>query len=353
MILIIGAGLSGLLTAYRLKSAGIPFKILEARSRIGGRINTVQGKTATSVEMGATWFNEGHHNLISLLDEFKLEYFEQYMEGSVFYQPNFDGPAKEIQIPIQAPSYRISGGTSQLIDFLYAKLDSQDVLLNQTVTKISFGENSVKVFAEQIFDGTQIVLALPPKLWAKNINFEPKLPENLQAIAEETHTWMEDSIKVALTYETPFWQREKRSGALFSNVGPMTELYDQCNHERSTFALCGFMSTSFKNLNAEERKNAVLTQLSSAFGAKALDFIDYHECIWSQEEYTFTIAETLLFPHQNNGNPIFRKSYFDDRLLISSAESAKDHAGYMDGAVSAGNLTAEKIIKASQVNLRK
>ncbi|MBC7418283.1 MAG: NAD(P)-binding protein [Pedobacter sp.] len=32
MILIIGAGLSGLLTAYRLKRAGIPFKIIEARS---------------------------------------------------------------------------------------------------------------------------------------------------------------------------------------------------------------------------------------------------------------------------------------------------------------------------------
>ncbi|MGC1631835.1 MAG: FAD-dependent oxidoreductase [Gelidibacter sp.] len=31
-------GLSGLLTACRLKNEGIPLKILEARSRIGGRI---------------------------------------------------------------------------------------------------------------------------------------------------------------------------------------------------------------------------------------------------------------------------------------------------------------------------
>lgn len=41
MILIIGAGLSGLLTGLRLKQAGIPFRILEARNRIGGRVNTL------------------------------------------------------------------------------------------------------------------------------------------------------------------------------------------------------------------------------------------------------------------------------------------------------------------------
>lgn len=349
MILIIGSGLSGLLTAYRLKIAGIPFKILEARSRIGGRINTVSGKNQAPVEMGATWFNDVHHNLIALLEEFKLDYFEQFMEGSVFYQPTFDSPAKEIQVPSQSSSYRISGGSSKLTDFLHAKLDLQDILLNQTVTKISFNENSVKVFADEVFEGTQVVLALPPKLWASIITFEPNLPENLQNIGKETHTWMEDSIKVALTYEMPFWQQEKRSGALFSNVGPMTELYDHCNRERSTYALCGFMSTSFKNLNVEERKNAVLNQLYNTFGKKAMDFIEYHECMWSEEKYTFATSESLLFPHQNNGNAVFRKSYFNDRLLISSAESAKEHAGYMDGAVSAGNLMAAKIIKARQV----
>ena len=75
MILIIGAGLSGLLTAYRLKTAGIPFKVLEARSRFGGRINTTQNDYKAAVEMGATWFNDTHHNLIDLLNEFGLDYF--------------------------------------------------------------------------------------------------------------------------------------------------------------------------------------------------------------------------------------------------------------------------------------
>ena len=345
MILIIGAGLSGLLTAYRLKKEGIPFKILEARARIGGRINTEYGSKNTPVEMGATWFNAVHQNLQALLNELELHYFEQYTTGTVFFQPFSTSPAQSIKVPSQSPSYRISGGSSNLIDTLHAKLNSKDVFLNQTVTKISFGENGVKVVANETFEGTHIVLALPPKLWAKKITFEPSLSENLVEIASETHTWMEDSIKVALTYDAPFWQEKNQSGTLFSNTGPITEFYDHCNQERSTYALCGFMSTSFKSLSVENRKNAVVNQLKNVFGSDAENFMDYKECIWSQEPQTFTSADFLLSPHQNNGNPIFRKTHYKERLLISSAESAREFPGYMDGAVFAGNENAAKIIK--------
>ena len=68
MILILGAGLSGLLTGYRLKKAEIPFKILEARNRLGGRIHTVYGNSETPVEMGATWFTQQHEQLKALLE---------------------------------------------------------------------------------------------------------------------------------------------------------------------------------------------------------------------------------------------------------------------------------------------
>lgn len=348
MILIIGAGLSGLLTAYRLKQAGIPFKILEARPRLGGRINTIKGSSGIPVEMGATWFNEGHQNLIQLLNELQLNDFEQYMKGTVFYQPHSNASVQALELPPQPPSYRISGGSSHLVAVLYAKLDPEDVLLNQPVTHISFEEKGVKVIAQDTFEGTQLVLALPPKLWAKKISFEPNVPQNLLDIGKETHTWMEDSIKIALTYKNPFWNEAKQAGTLFSTSGPMTEVYDHCNMERSTYALCGFMSTSYKGLQAEQRKQNVINQLQHVFGAKAAEFLEYHECIWSQEECTFTPDATLLFPHQNNGNPVFRETYFNNRLLISSSESAKEFAGYMDGAISAGNLTAEKIIKAKQ-----
>ena len=344
MIVIIGAGLSGLLTAFRLKKEGIPFKIVEARNRIGGRINTVLGTDETPVEMGATWLQNHHQNLITLLHELGLHAFEQFMDETVLFQQQANSPVQLMTIGKQSPSYRIAGGTSNLINTLYQALDSEDIVLNQRVTKIIFPENSVQVIADETFEASHVVLAISPKLWAKRILFEPNLPDVLITIAEQTQTWMEDSIKVALTFNQPFWQEENVPATFFSNAGPITEFYDHSNVERTKFALCGFMNSSFKNLSCDERKGLALSQLKSAFGKRVESFLDYEECVWSQEQYTFEADQNSLIHHQNNGNPVFRKTYFNNRLLISGSESAIESPGYMEGAVDAGNRTAEKLI---------
>ncbi|MFT5823557.1 MAG: monoamine oxidase [Crocinitomix sp.] len=345
MILIIGAGLSGLLTAYRLQKAGIQFKVLEARERVGGRINTVFGSNNTPVEMGATWFNKQHIHLIALLNELDIDYFEQHMDNPVFYQASSTSPIQSVQIPTQSLSYRISGGTANIINTLFNKLDKNAVLLNQPVTGVKFHDNSVHITANDSFEGNSVVLAIPPKLWSKKITFEPHLPSDLINIAEQTHTWMEDSIKVALTYERPFWQQENISSTFFSNAGPITEFYDHCNRERSKFALCGFIHPSFKSLTYSERRTRVINQIKMVFGPLAEAFNSYEECVWSNEKNTFEASDIILNPHQNNGNPIFSQSFFDDKLLISSAESALEFPGYMDGAVYSANVIAERITK--------
>jgi len=342
MIIIIGAGLSGLLAAYKLKKAGIPFKILEARARIGGRINTVFGTDETPMEMGATWFGNQHRNLKALLEELGIEYFEQYMDRTVYYQASPTSATELVQIPSQAPSYRIFGGTSNLINTLYQKLDQNDIILNQNVKEIKFLSDSVQVTTDKIYVGNRVVLAIPPKLWAKRIRFEPNLPDDLIQIAQQTHTWMEDSIKIALTYKEAFWQAEGQSGTLFSNAGPITEFYDHCNSERTKFALCGFINPSFHQLGVAERRALVIAQIKNVFGPKAEDFMDYQECVWSREEHTFEASDIPHFPHQNNGNQIFRQTFFENKLVFSSSESASESPGYMDGAVCSADLVAKK-----------
>ena len=52
-VLIIGAGLSGLATAYELKRMGIPFHILELAPKIGGRVRTVRYKLPDGSEVYA------------------------------------------------------------------------------------------------------------------------------------------------------------------------------------------------------------------------------------------------------------------------------------------------------------
>src|SRR5680860_765995 len=81
--IIIGAGLSGLTTAYYTgQKTGVQPLILEARNETGGRI-----KTSDAIDLGATWLGEQHQNLLHLLDELNLEIFPQYQKGkSMFVQ---------------------------------------------------------------------------------------------------------------------------------------------------------------------------------------------------------------------------------------------------------------------------
>lgn len=345
-ITIIGAGLSGLLTGYLLKKKGIPFKILEARNRVGGRIHTLYEPNQAPLEMGATWFTNQHKNLIGLLKELDLAYFEQGMDNTVFYETATTLPVQRVQMPSQAPSFRISGGTASLIQALLRKLDGADILLNESVKHIKINENAVLVMAEKTFESNAVVLAIPPKLWAKKIVFEPQLPTDLMHIAIQTHTWMEDAIKIALSYEQPFWEDLNMPKTLFSNCGPITEFYDHSNHKKNKYALCGFMDATLKDLSYADRRARVLQQVKKVFGAKAETFTNYKECIWSKEENTFETSNPSVYPHQNNGHPIFRESYFNDKIYLSSSETTAEFAGYMDGAVSAAYSTVDRILKS-------
>lgn len=62
-IVIIGAGLSGLSAAKHLDSERYEIIVLEARDKIGGRIETIYSQGGDIIEMGANWlhqFNQNH-----------------------------------------------------------------------------------------------------------------------------------------------------------------------------------------------------------------------------------------------------------------------------------------------------
>ncbi|MFO0598087.1 MAG: NAD(P)/FAD-dependent oxidoreductase [Myxococcaceae bacterium] len=81
-VIIVGAGMAGLAAANALKRAGVDVLVVEARSRIGGRIHTLDVGGA-HVDVGASWVHEPYGNplrqLTSLaklsLDAFDIEDF--------------------------------------------------------------------------------------------------------------------------------------------------------------------------------------------------------------------------------------------------------------------------------------
>ena len=67
-VIVIGAGLAGLSAARELTHAGADVVVLEARDRVGGRVEggVIEGHP---IELGGTWLGEGHSEMYSLVDE--------------------------------------------------------------------------------------------------------------------------------------------------------------------------------------------------------------------------------------------------------------------------------------------
>ncbi|HKK44934.1 MAG TPA: NAD(P)/FAD-dependent oxidoreductase [Balneolaceae bacterium] len=344
-VVIIGAGLSGLCTAYLLEKKGISSTVIEARNRLGGRICTYRKEGRAPIEMGATWFGKKHQHLIKLLNELDIGTTEQYMGDQAYYEPISTSPPQLVSLPKnEDPTYRIEHGTDQLIERLAERLNS-NIIVGQPVISLNKKDDLIKIKTpEKEYPADIVITTLPPKLLVETVSFEPSLPQSLVETARKTQTWMAESIKVGLTYERAFWKAPNCSGTITSNVGPVNEMYDHSNADNSLFALKGFMNDAYHVVTRQEREQLVVKQLKKFFGEKAGNYSSYHEKVWRHESFTYSPYEDFIIPHQHNGHPIFDQSYWNQRLFIGGSETASAFPGYMDGAIESAKNAAGKAI---------
>jgi monoamine oxidase len=344
-ITIIGAGLSGLSLTYLLKKNNINATILEARERIGGRILTTNNEGEAPTEMGATWVGSQHTALMSLLKELNIGVFEQAMSDRAIYEAISTSPPQLVRLPPNNdPSYRIQGGTSKLIQALADSLDNGQIQTGQIVKSIKEEVNGISITTNtQVIESDYVVSTLPPFLLMKNIEFQPTLPKELLRICGQTHTWMGESIKIGLSYAEPFWRKPDSSGTIFSNVGPIPEMYDHSDYEDKRYALKGFLNGAYYSVSKEERLAIVLRQLNKYFGDLPNNFLTYEETVWRNEPFTFTNYDGHILPHQNNGHAVFQNKYLADRFFVAGAETSAAYPGYMEGAVRSAAFVSAKL----------
>lgn len=338
-IIIIGAGLTGLTLAYYLKQHNIDVVLIEARERLGGRIYTKQSANTPPIELGATWISPQHTHLLKLLKELGLKTFEQKMGDTAIYEAFSTSPYQLVSLPkSEMPSYRVQQGTEQIIEKLTSKIDQKQIYTSQVIQTISKDGNTIIATSDtHHFVGSIVISTVPPLLFANNIKVTPKLPNDLDEICQRTHTWMADSIKIALSYKEKFWKKKHLSGTIFSNAGPISEMYDHSNVEDSLFALKGFFNGAYFGITKEERLKLVLSQLEKYYGSMVRDFTSCEEMVWKNEPYTATDASVYILPHQNNGNAVYQKGYLDNSLFLAGTETSPLNGGYMEGAVNSAS----------------
>ena len=344
-VLIAGGGLAGMVTALRLEQAGIPYLLLEAQTRFGGRIlsQPVAADTGFGVDLGPTWFWPHQQRMQRLCAELGCAVFTQHVAGDVLYQQSSTRPVQRTDAGEGMLSYRVEGGTQSLIAALSARLDPARVHRGCPITLVAHSDDGWCVTsddatgAQRQFRAKHLVLAAPPRKLLQIDGLAQTLPAGLSAVLAATPTWMATQAKFVAVYPTPFWRQQGLSGQAFSRVGPMVEIHDASATAGTGFALFGFIGVPAevrRQHSAEALQNACLRQLVSVFGAQAATPDVSYLKDWAQEMWIASESDLGESPrHPELDLSAWRAQLHSMQLHFVGSEIAPDEGGYLEGAL--------------------
>lgn len=364
-VTIVGGGLSGLLVAYRLSQHDIAFKLLEANTRFGGRILSAVTATVTdesydanqsAVDLGPSWFWPGQNYLANLVQELGLKesvYLQQSAGDSVMEYGDGAIVSGNASASMEG-AYRLNGGMYHLIHKLLDALPAQSLITQAQVTRIQKNEVGSVVIAElpdhtQPIVSREVVLALPPRVVARSIEFEPSLVSDSVQSLLAVPTWMAGQAKFVAVYDAPFWRDKGLSGDALSQLGPLVEIHDASAQQGSPCALFGFVGIpALQRLGRDEPLKAVaIEQLVRLFGEPAGHPLSVHFKDWAFDELT-AIDLDREGPRAHASPDSQWMTLPGHNIVWAGSESSQsfNHSnGYLEGAVNAGERAAAVLLK--------
>lgn len=363
-IAIVGGGLSGVRAASLLQEQGIhDWVLLEARPRLGGRIASVSATGqwvagpadgTDRFDLGPAWFWPGYQRqLDQLVRDLRLERFAQHEAGATVVERSpAEAPFKVHGHASAPPSMRLTGGMGALVDALHRPLDPARIVTGFTVQQLRIDGADVAITGRHTDGSTatwcarHVLLAVPPRLAAHGIGFEPALPGELTRQWRATPTWMAPHAKYLAVYDAPFWRADGLSGSARSALGPMVEIHD-ASLPGGSAALFGFLGVPARvrqRLTEDVLKASCRAQLARLFGAPAAT--PRAEAIkdWAQDPHTATPADLQDASHPSGSLPLAAADGPWQHVLTGIAsEWSPQFPGYVAGAVEAADLGVQHL----------
>jgi monoamine oxidase len=354
-VVIVGAGLSGLRAASLLSAQGIKCMVLEARDRIGGRVLSISEPDRPELgkyDLGPTWFWPQYESTITnLVKELNLRTFVQYNKGGMLSERSPNAAPERYVIPENTgeKSIRIVGGVQSLIDAVADTIPSGVVELETRVTAIRQDEAGAITVEAELADGKRkevsasaVILALPPRIVARHIEFSPSLPPDIMTDLVSKPTWMAGQAKAIAIYDRPFWRESGLSGFATSWVGPLQEIHD-ASLETGSGALFGFFGMPAKTrreLGEDQVLTLVMDQLVRLFGTSAQNVRAILYKDWSRDSETAVEEDQdPLRDFPRYGQPP-QAGIWEKKIIFAGTESDSQYGGHLEGAL----LSAEQAV---------
>jgi monoamine oxidase len=223
-IVIVGAGISGLIAGYELFRAGHQVTLLEARERNGGRVHTLTTPFSNGqfAEAGASRIPSDHNLTHAYCDHFDLARDPFYPSSSRYFNivsnnATFIGASEYIQNPPWLGSVprsafsKIRGGMSSLPNAVSSAI-ANNINYAQIVESIIQDDNGVSVVTE---DGTTYqadrVLCTVPLPVLLNIDFSPALSQQKINASNGGYHYT-DSSRLFSQFDSRFWNDSDLNG---------------------------------------------------------------------------------------------------------------------------------------------
>lgn len=347
--LIIGGGLSGIYAAYLLSRRKHPLVVLEARDRLGGRILCPEHH-GFFPDLGPSWYwPEIHPKMARLIQAMGLKGYRQFEEGRGRFQSSLGTVRSVGGYTMEPASWRLSGGMMAIIRRLCEDIPEDAVRLGHPVCKIERQGEAALVSVGELereprsrFRASKVILALPPRLAALTILFEPDLSHDLTQAMLKIGTWMAGQAKFCALYEKAFWRDAGLSGEAFSERGPLCEIHDGSNNGRGAYGLTGFVGIpAVHRCQQQLLVEAILSQLGAIYGKPASQPLAFFYQDWALERFTATpYDQPPMVEHPLYHPPAGQTSIWDNIIHFAGTETSGQHGGYLEGALIAAERAA-------------
>ncbi|MDG1089931.1 MAG: FAD-dependent oxidoreductase [Candidatus Marinimicrobia bacterium] len=354
-IIVIGAGMSGLVAAYELVRVGHDVTILEARDRIGGRVLTIRSPFSNNhfAEGGAARIKPSHNLTLGYANHFNLNLDPFYATSGDYV--NMSNGNREI---ISNNTYlntsygsilrneylKIRGGSDLLPHSFYnSSALNNKIYLGVPVTSIHQQNNNVTV---QTSNGNQFiadrVLCTVPITVLNKIQFTPPLSPEKQTAMNGGYRYA-PSTRVYMQFQNRFWENESLNG--WGNSDIPEEIWQPTwDLAGSTGIIMSYLrwtaAQEMDALSEEERINYILSRWENIFPGAASSLQSGMSQSWAEEEWS---KGAWASPTGSQDAALANHiGLAEDRIHFAGEHASDDH-GWMQGALFSGLRAAAEI----------
>lgn len=350
-ILVVGAGISGLVCALLLTDAGHSVRVLESRSVPGGRIRSLLDLEGGQYlgDLGPTWVWPKYQERVQHWSaRLGLELYSQFNSGDGVYDSGPSQAVQHLSLPGQIGIRKILGGPQAIIQALVRKLPKGTLICRSRVKSIVVHSNFLELSGEeQSWRSQQVIIATPPRVARQTIRWEPPLSRSLSQALSSTPTWMASQAKAVVTYDKPFWRELGLSGRIASRSGPIVEGHDHCGPDGTPAAIFGFLGWPHK-LRAElgqDLQTHIFEQMKRCFGQDSPNPLAIHVEDWATDPLVATPKDLIEEPsHPITGPSVLREGQAEGRIWFAGSETSNRSPGLIEGAFDSAERTVKNIL---------